>query len=248
VFASDRTAIGAGSAPTVGDRRVFLGDTDWNGEKSAEAWRGYGLNLDGILSTQEGTNHCAPAPPEGAPQMNKVDGEEGIDNSFGKNLLPIFIALAPDQTALTNAAINAGDYTLLFDLRNLDASDTLSGVDCATFEGGPRAVPPVWNGVDQWPVAWESVENGDPSKPRLIAAASYLTNGTFVSAPKLDPLPLRIRGPHEIELSVRTHSHGATGWQPRPQSENHRRRARDRSRGRRAAAHLRIDRSGQVLR
>jgi hypothetical protein len=190
-----------GTEPTVlAVRRLFLGDTDWNGERDWNAWKSYGHNLDGILSSKDGDNHCAIQ--VGAHDSIKADGEGGIDNSFGGHVLPILAAFgAPTQE--TNAAIDAGDFTLLLKLSNLDARDTQSGVHASVFEGASLGATPTWDGSDAWPIAWESVVNGDAGAPLLRAESSYLAGGTWVSAPPLGRLPVRIRGAtHDVHLEI----------------------------------------------
>ena len=92
----------AGTTPTVlAISQLFLGDTDRQGNPSPTAWKDYGYDLDGIVSTKTGTNHCAPV--KGANPANvKTDGTNGIDNSFGSNLMPLIVSLASDPGSSVN--------------------------------------------------------------------------------------------------------------------------------------------------
>lgn len=187
-----------GTAPTVlAVRRLFLGKTTWEGEKDHGAWRLHAENLDGIVSTRDGDNHCALA--LGTPPITQEDGDDGIDNQFGDSLIHYLVF--GDTSAETNATIATGEYTLLISLPNLDPVGTQSGVEAWFFEGAPRGTAPSWNGADVWPIAAESVNRG--SDGLLHAPSSYVTGGTFVSAPALARLPLRLRSVADIHLEIR---------------------------------------------
>jgi hypothetical protein len=67
---------------------VDLGDEDPSGVVSSSAWRGIGYNLDGKCTTSTSTDACTLA--AGAPLSVQDDGANGIDNSYGENLCPIF--------------------------------------------------------------------------------------------------------------------------------------------------------------
>src|SRR5262245_48856894 len=71
---------GVGSV-TFAVTQLRLGDADANGEQDPKAWMHYGYNLDGKVSTASSTNVCAGADPS--------DGDNGIDNSFGRKILPL---------------------------------------------------------------------------------------------------------------------------------------------------------------
>lgn len=187
-----------GTAPTVlAVRRLFLGETTWEGEKDFDAWQLHGYNLDGVVSTSEGSNHCALVP--GAPKLNTVDGERGVDNKFGEVLLHA-LRLFGDTTAETNATIGAGEYTLLISLPNLDPVATQSGVEAWLFEGAQLGAPPLWDGTDAWPIAAASVNRGNAGL--LQAGSSYVADGTFVSAPPIERLPLRLRSREDVFLEI----------------------------------------------
>src|SRR5262245_16038008 len=76
---------------------IYLGDTDFNDvhvpcqeldpSKNPLCWRHIGMNLDGQVSNVA-SPHCDPY--AGAdPAKIKVDGDNGIDNSFGENIVPV---------------------------------------------------------------------------------------------------------------------------------------------------------------
>ena len=66
-------------------RTVFLGDSPRGGSASADAWKKFGYNLDRTVTTRTSDTGCKPAGDASA--SVKVDGDDGIDNSFGANIL-----------------------------------------------------------------------------------------------------------------------------------------------------------------
>ena len=50
-----------GTTPTVlAISKLYLGDTNKTGDTDPNAWKSLGYDLDGIVSTPHGTNHCKP--------------------------------------------------------------------------------------------------------------------------------------------------------------------------------------------
>ncbi len=58
-----------------------------------KAWMNYGVNLDGLTTTKDSQDVCKRA--AGAPSGNQEDGTGGIDNSWGRNVMPVFYNLDP---------------------------------------------------------------------------------------------------------------------------------------------------------
>jgi hypothetical protein len=180
-------APGSAGAPTVlAVRTLLLGETDWNGNPSLNAWQGYGYNLDGIISTKAGTNHCTPQP--GAnPAKVKTDGPDGQDNSFGQNLIPILKIFASNPSDVLSASIADGGSTLLLRIDNLSSAQDQSGLFASLFVGAPRSQPPLWDGSDVWPIdAGYLVDPGNSDQSKVTMPASYVAGSTFVSAPYTD--------------------------------------------------------------
>ena len=101
---------GMGTAFAVSE--LFLGDTDRNGSPNPSAWKDFGYDLDGKISTKDSTDLCKPNA-GGSPSSVYPDGNDGIDNAFGKLLLPIITGLAQDASAQVNESIQAGDFTII---------------------------------------------------------------------------------------------------------------------------------------
>ena len=72
-------------------RHYYLGDTDRSGTSSQTAWMQFGVNVDGLVTTASSSNVCTLA--AGSSKVTQVDGNGGIDNSWGANIMPIFLTL-----------------------------------------------------------------------------------------------------------------------------------------------------------
>jgi hypothetical protein len=130
-------------------RHYYLGDTDRSGTASATAWMQFGVDVDGLVTTASSNDVCRLA--AGASKQTQVDGESGIDNSWGANIMPIFETLDSSFSQAYNAAVSAGTFTNMIDFLPLDAGP--SGADHAWgFEGASFPGTPTWTTSDNWPV------------------------------------------------------------------------------------------------
>ncbi len=178
-----------------------LGDTDRSGNMNQNAWESYGFNLDGKETTELSTDVCTRF--TGAPKSVQVDGNGGIDNSFGANLLPLIQTVAGnglDQTL--NTAIGGGSFTVMLDITGLtsDATQTNTALSGQLFAGGKFVAPdggaamPTWTPADNWPVIGSLLVN-----PTSVASGStikfpdaYVVNGTWVSGSPIATLSLQL--------------------------------------------------------
>lgn len=191
----------AGATDTVvAVNKLLLGDTDASGNPDPNAWQTLGYNIDGIVSTKTGTNHCKPQ--KGAsPSSVKTDGKDGIDNSFGSNLLPIIASLASNPSQTISDSLTAGDFTIMLKMDKMEdpaskpdqtsiAASLYGGakfgamVDCNATPTDPNCSPPKWDGSDKWPVLPELLDNGDINSPKVKFPTSYVAGGTWVSGNK----------------------------------------------------------------
>lgn len=168
------TMTPSGPGGTLAIHVLRMGDTTPEGQLSSTAWKGYGFNLDGKISTAASVDLCKPA--EGAnPSSVYPDGENGIDNSFGKNVLPIFLALASDFSTQINDAIDGGRFTVITSIEGIEPLATgtfLSKMYTAQF---PDGASPSWDGLDAWPVRSDSLVGGDIANPKVQLPASQVT-------------------------------------------------------------------------
>jgi hypothetical protein len=163
-------------------RRLLLGDTNPDGTpNAASGWKQYGYDLDGQVSTANSVGLCKPQL-NAAPKNVYPDGYGGIDNSFGKNILPILLGLSSDFSTQVNDAIASGKRTILLDLENLGAGAGYNPLLSRFYDGAPLGSPPKWNGLDAWPVAYESLA-APPSlaSAKVQAPQTYVVNNTWVA-------------------------------------------------------------------
>jgi hypothetical protein len=149
-------------------RHYYLGDTDRMGNSSATAWMAFGMNLDGLTTTAASTNVCTLQP--GASTQTQVDGDGGIDNSWGANIMPIFETLDATFSQQYNSAVAAGTFTNLLDLVGLQADAGQSGaVPGFGFEGASFPGTPTWTTADNWPVYPDWLVDGGLANGSKIA-------------------------------------------------------------------------------
>jgi hypothetical protein len=110
----------------------------------------------------------------------QVDGENGIDNSFGLNILPIILtSLGSSSTSTANTALEGGDSTMLIALQGLGANDDASPLSGVVYHAAPAATAPAWNGGDVRDVDTASLVGGDFSAP-VVALSGYMASRTWV--------------------------------------------------------------------
>ena len=89
--------------------RLYMGDTDPDGTADpTNGWRHFGYNIDGL----------APADPKafcqlvaGAPAAVREQGDDGLENSFGHDVLPLLLGLSIDYGANVNKTLAGGGGT-----------------------------------------------------------------------------------------------------------------------------------------
>lgn len=187
--ASKQPPAAAGGATAATDERTFaifslqLGETDRAGAPSKDAWKKYGYDLDGVRSTKESTNVCTRV--TGASSAAQEDGDEGIDNAFGKTILPNLPLTSPSKTV--NDAIQAeGTFTIMMKLKGLtdDPAQTNTGLSGTLLIGGPLGTPtapkrPDFSPSFQWPYRQE---------PQIPITGAYVNGGVFVNGTSTDSI------------------------------------------------------------
>lgn len=171
---------GDGAGQVLAIRKLFLGNTDRNGVEDDKAWMEYGFDIDGKASTKASKDLCQPA--AGAtPDTVYPDGKNGIDNSFGANILPTVIALAPAAASGVNDSIDSGSFTIMLDIKELGTGENYNPLKTflyggANFDQTDDGVDqtPAWDGSDEWPVVYELLNNGDINDPLVQFPSSYV--------------------------------------------------------------------------
>jgi len=172
-----------GTAVVLAIKKFYLGDTDRMGVASQTAWKKYGMNLDGKTTDRLSTDVCTLA--TGAPKAAQTDGDNGIDNSFGENILPIWLSvIGPTFSQKVNDAIAAGTAeTIVFRIDGVTAQPDAAMAPGGVYVGAPLGSAAKWDGSDVWPIDSSSVNGGDLTKPSLAYANGSMTNRVWTAAP-----------------------------------------------------------------
>ena len=181
---------------------LFLGDTDRSGATNPSAWKTYGYDLDGKQSTKDSKDLCKPAA-GGSPSAVYPDGNDGIDNAFGKLLLPIITGLAQDASAQVNEAIQSGSFTIILDMDGLGTQANYINLVTRLYAGTDLGAIPKFDGTDHWPVAPELLNSPTDIKSAKVSfPTSYVNEHTWVSGtPGQLNLNLAVQG-YNLALNI----------------------------------------------
>jgi hypothetical protein len=184
--------------------RIYYGDTNFNDSiDTANGWKQYGFNVDGKVSTTMSNDLCKPRE-NAAPDSVYPDGDSGIDNSFGRNILPILRAATTDFSMKANEAITTGEYTLMLDLEGLGAAGDQASITTRIYSGTPLDAPPHFTGGDCWPVEPEGLLNpGDLASAKTVFPFSGMQANHWRSGPSDATIRLKIKlEKFELHLDV----------------------------------------------
>ena len=175
--------------------KLFLGDTTRAGAPDPNAWKVFGYNLDARVSTKASVDLCQPSK-GAAPNSVYPDGTNGIDNSFGKNLLPIITGLAPDASSQVNEELAAGSFTIMVSMEGLGSEPDYLDVLSKLYAGSTLPTVPRFDGTDEWPVVPELLEDPtDISTAKVQFPTAYVNGHTWVSGTSGDlTLSLSVQG------------------------------------------------------
>ena len=187
----------AGAAPshateTFAIDALFFGEAPlYSGSPSDTAWMSFGYDLDGLQTTKASSDACLVGS-NGHPSY-EIDGFEGIDNSFGHNILSVSNLYtywgSETWSANTTTAIRDGVRTLLIQVTGLDASaENATGLQTSIFVGGAFGNgAPSMDTTTDWPVLASSLRGTTlESGPRVHYTDSFVTGGTFVTGTPID--------------------------------------------------------------
>ena len=194
-------------------------------DQSGDRWRRFGLDLDGMNTTSvDDAAECVAA--NGNPPL---DGNKGIDNSFGQYVLPTVVSLI--SCLEDNIALNqgCGRGTVLLRLRNWNGTpndakvdvSVLSAVDGTSLDdvsglqwGGPSgsslmlagmaedAPDPAWDGEDYYFVDPTSVVANDIERPEVWKSDAYIRNGRVVLPVNDGETFVFLTGPGSFSISI----------------------------------------------
>lgn len=158
---------------TLAVRRIFLGETDRAGASNKDAWKSYGRNVDGLVSTRDSTDLCRRV--VSASSANQVDGNNGIDNAFGKSIIPFLAPFSAAPSKHATDAIAAGARTPVFLVEKSVGSVAQVGFSHleATPAPGwgsstPRSLAAPWTENGGPSAAWEVTVSGDTVRSRSV--------------------------------------------------------------------------------
>lgn len=172
---------GDGDGVVLAVDRLFLGDTDWDGKKTPGSWKLYGFDIDGKVSTTASKDLCKPVA-GAAPADVYPDGQDGIDNSFGKNLVELIANLLPDPSARVTEAIGNGDFTVMLKIEGLGEQASYNPLTTKLYGGAKLTPPPAWDGNDAWPVIPELLGDAqDIDSATVVFPDSYVVDNIWVS-------------------------------------------------------------------
>jgi hypothetical protein len=126
-----------------------------------------GFDVDGLVSSAASTDLCQPAN-GGTKNAVYPDGTNGIDNSFGKNVLPLLLMIAPGFSDNTTANITSGSFSILLDFVGLTAMPDQPSLVTRLYGGGDLGAPPAFDGKDCWPVTPELLKDATDIKSSTV--------------------------------------------------------------------------------
>jgi hypothetical protein len=184
----------AGTGTTViAIKKLYLGDTNRDGTANkVNGWKQYGYDLDGKASTATSTDLCKPRN-NTAPKSLYPDGNKGIDNSFGKNILTIITSLAADASTKVNEGIGEGKFTIMLSMEKLGDGKDYSGLLTKLYGGSELGSAPKFDGSDMWPVVPELLDKDtDIATAKVQFPSAYLANNTWVSGDQKGEVALNL--------------------------------------------------------
>lgn len=172
---------GDGTGKIFGTSHIYIGTKTRAGADAPSAWADFGYDLDGQVTASNFSNHCKPAG-GAAPTNTFPDGTNGIDNAFGKVLLPIIKAAADAQVSdlegELNNAITEGSFNIMLNLTDLGDGTDYDPISALLLAGKDG------NG-NTWKAAPEFLTNPeDPTSSKVKFPTSYVVNNVWVSGDK----------------------------------------------------------------
>lgn len=136
-----------------------------------------GLDLDEQCTCEDPAATSCVLPSFAATMSPPCDSADGRDNATS-DLINYFKANVGTGTPQFNAAIAAGQWTILVRVSDYDGSPNDSKVTVGFYMTPGLGAVPQWNGSDKWPIRPESLSGQDPV---LLDKNAYVAGGTLVS-------------------------------------------------------------------
>lgn len=199
---------------TFAIQRIYLGDSPRGSTvTSSSAWKFFGYDIDNKYSDAQSTDVCLRA--TGAPSSVQVDGNAGIDNTWGANLLPILQSAGsmPNPSQIETDLVTKGNFTLEIQVTGLsdDPKQSALGLSGQVFLGAYYNGMPAFDANTDWPVTSDSVVDGQTIASGAIMklANAYVSDGTFVATAKTFAFPFFVQGsvPFVLHDAIVTFDH-----------------------------------------
>jgi hypothetical protein len=197
---------------------IFLGDVDYAHQTVADAWQLFGVDVDGDATVADFSGHCLPN--NGAdPATVFPDGNFGVDNAFGKIVMPLLNALIPGVANQANLAITQGQFTLTLALEGLTGA-TQDPLTTRYYGLAPLGGAPLWDGSDCWQVLQEDLTDPTDIESAVVsfAESSVLDDAWESGPPTTLVVPLNILGfkapvtIYQARMSMQlSQGHGSSG-------------------------------------
>lgn len=176
------------------------------GNGNSGEWKKVGFNIDGLVSTGASKDVCTPNS-GGMPGTAYPDGEDGIDNSFGKNLLPTLLSLDPTWPTDVNNSIQNGFFDVLLKLYCLPPTGDNPVFTTKLFAGKSLGKKPKFDGTDMWPVSPELLSDlKDPESSTILFEKSSLVDSLYSSGKDgnfILTIPITVQGKNaSIKLTL----------------------------------------------
>lgn len=198
------------STKTFAIRRLFLGETRRDGSFDESAWKEFGFNLDGKVTTNNSTDRCARR--VGTPSSIQTDGTGGIDNAFGASLNLLFRAWlgVPSISQSANNAIAAGESTTLITVAGLsdDPAQAAKSLRASAFPTAPfEGTFPGFAAALDLAVLREGLADGTSlaAGSKVSFRTAYVATGTFVAVDSNAVLHIHIELAPNSPLDVAIH-------------------------------------------
>lgn len=196
---------------TFAIQHLYWGDTR-RGETTLDtnAWKDFGFDLDGKTSSTQSLDVCTLQ--SGASRFVQEDGQDGIDNGWGRGLLPLFQALGklttnvlPRPSQEHDEAIAQGRFTLEIQVVGLsdDPKQSANGLAAQVFLGAPLGTAPTFDTRTDWPVRTDSLLDGKTLEggAKYRSDSAFVTKGTFVGKGRTLVVPYLLDG-SEIPIAI----------------------------------------------
>lgn len=184
--------LGMDDGEDVGERVYVIRDVVF--DQGGERWRTIGFDLDGRCSQPPDFDvECTPRVSGASPE---VDGEGGIDNSFGHNLFPTVDLAVPGLEDVSRMYQARGIGAVLVRITGWNGRDDDVRIDVTagiTVFGTPGTADmtdppdptdpmpePTWDGNDWFWVRSDNFLDGDVTQPLIRDDNAYVSGGVMV--------------------------------------------------------------------